>query len=382
MKFEWVKWKRNPKNILLLGILLLALGVQVAEQWDSSKQVNKSDHQYLKAVADEIQPPQGYVGTPEPYKMLHHLDEQGVFLSKKDQMQYEKVVNILYLLEDENTARLTGDWKERRNVQTERLLLQSEYMKAGGTEWSMLSLDEVTQQLGRNEWLKEHDLPIEDISSSPKGMYFLYSLLRHAMSSGLLLVVVALFFFDFMTSEYERRTYLFMSVQPISKQKRYFRKTGMAVLIIGAVYLLYLGLGFLSASLLFGTGSVSYPIIIEGTSAFYYISIGSYILAVIVLQLLFIAFIVQLLMLLSKAVKHSLEVLAVFLALFLVPNLLKSVLFNENSLVQWLPFFYMDVDAYLRESIGFTQAFFFGAAVLVIGNIILLRLGSKAVNRI
>ncbi|WP_170924776.1 ABC transporter permease subunit [Candidatus Enterococcus clewellii] len=380
--FEWVKWKRNPKNLLLLGILFVSLAVQLTNQWDRSTRIGAEDHEVLKAMADEIQPPQGYLGTPEPYKMLHHLDENGVFLSEKDEAQYKTVVAILYLLEDENTARNNRAWEEQLAVQTERLTLQKEYIEAGGTEWTLLSLKEVNQQLARNEWLRTKGLTIEEMTASPKGVYFIYSLLQQAMVFGGLILVVALFFFDYLSNEYERKTYLFMSVQPVSKWQRYFRKVKTAVWITGGTYILYLGIGFSVASLLFGTGSVHYPIIVETATTFYPISVGSYILAVASQQLLFMVFIIQILLLLSLVLKNALEVLATFLVLLFLPNILAYVIPAVSHIGQWLPFFYMDVTRYLTEGFGFSEAFLLGITVLVLGNITIFQVSKWTVRRL
>lgn len=376
-----MKWKRNAKNFVLLGILLLSLGIQLANQWDNSTRAGSKEYKLLKAMAEEIQPPQGYTGTPEPYKMLHHLDENGVFLSEKDSHQYEKVVDILYLLEDENTAGDAKDWQEQLLVQTERLTLQKEYMETGGTEWSHLSLKKAKQQLARNEWLQAHDLPIEEITESPKGIYFVYSLLRQAMSLGIVILMVALFFFDFLANEYERKTYLFMSVQPITKWQRYFRKSKVASMIAGGVYLVYLGLALFTASLFFGMGSIDYPILIEGKDMFSYVSIGLYSGATIILQLLFIVFLVQVIQLLSKVLKQSLEVLVLFLVITLLPNLLQEAVSSMKGIGQWLPLLYMNVDHYLTSSIGFTEGILIGISVLLLGNGLLVGLSRWVVKR-
>ncbi|MGC6767154.1 ABC transporter permease subunit [Enterococcus sp. LJL51] len=380
MKFEWVKWKRNPKNGLLLVLLVLVFSVQLAEHWDSSTRLGEGDYTELKAMGEEIQPPQNYTGSSEPYKMLHHLNEAGEPRSDKDKEQYQRVVSVLYLLEDENAARRNGQDELRLQLQSERLVLQIAYMEAGGTEWQLLSRKDAEKQLARNHWLMERGLTIEELTTSPKGAYFLYSFLQWWMSIGGAVLLVGFLFFDYLTSEYERSNYLLLAVQPTSRRKRYFNKMQTAAVILVVLVLGGVILSYTIASLLFGSGSINYPILIEYASGFGFIPLGEYLVKAIVLQLLYMLFLLQFLFLLSEIIRKSLEVLGVFLFLLLVPNILLPFIADAGA-GRWIPFLYMDVHTYITETNGFFHSPLFSIIVLLLGNIVLWKLGVWVVKK-
>ncbi|MEI5995125.1 ABC transporter permease [Candidatus Enterococcus mansonii] len=366
MIFEWKKWIKNPKNSLLLCLAILSVFVSLANLYYDNQGEEQRVFNHLKAINDEIDPPQNYTGPKENYKLLQHLNEEGKVKSEKDRKLQKLLIDIIYLLEDENTAQRQKKWVKKTEIQTKRLTLQQKYLDMGGKTWHNES--QIKEQLARNRWLLKEKIQIQNLAIGQQGFYFVYYLLSHWMNY-FILVMIGLFFFDFLTSEYERKNYLFMAVQPISSKIFFWRKYVMANgLFIGGM-LSVLFVGFIASSLLNGMGSLMYPMVISNGTTFKLIPLWIYLLKMLILQLLFISFSIGLLLLVSKWLKNSLEALGVFLVLMLVPVILAKFIVEIAEISRWMPFSYMDTNEKIASSIGqFQSSFMIQIAVLITWN--------------
>lgn len=369
MIFEWKKWSKNPKNILLVSLALLSVFVSLANLYDKNQEADQAVFEHLKAINDEIDPPQGYSGPSENYKLLLLLDEHGELPSSKERALQKILIDIVYLLEDEHTAQLEKKWTKKTTIQTNRLKLQQKYLDLGGEPWR--SETNIAEQLARNQWLLERKVPVVELEIGQQGFYFVYYLLNHWMNF-LIVIMIGLLFFDFLTSEYERKNYLFMAVQPVS-QKRFFKRkyiVALSIFIGGLITLLVLG--FVVASIFHGTGSLIYPVSIYQGTAVKLIPLWLFLLKTISLQLLFISFTLSFLLLLSKWLKNALEVLGLFLVIMFVPILIEKLLPKIQAINAYLPFFYMDLSPKIAGGSGnVSSSFLTQLAILISWNLIL-----------
>lgn len=379
MIVEWKKWIKNPKNLLLLGIVVLSVFVSLANLYYDNQKEDDIVFKQLKALNDEIDPPQGYDGPKEKYKLLMLRNEDGEFYSENAEEMEKLLVEIVYLLDDENTAQQQKKWLEKTEIQTKRLKLQQEYLNKGGEAWHNES--QIQVKLARNQWLLEKQIPIKNMEIGQQGFYFVYYLLSQWMNY-FIVIMIGLFFFDILTSEYERKTYLFVAAQPMSKKVFLMRKYVMANLIFSGGLLIVLLLGFSVASLFHGTGSLLYPMIIGSGDAVNVIPLWEYLLKTLTLQLLFISFSIGVLLLLSEWLKNGLEVLGLFLMLLLLPNVLIKWASGLKLLSNWLPFFYMNSNEAVTRNIGaFSPAFLSQAIILLGWNLILVVVWHRSFRR-
>ncbi|MBO0469727.1 ABC transporter permease subunit [Enterococcus sp. DIV0242_7C1] len=366
MTFEWKKWSKQPKNILLLVCLIFSVFLSLGNLHYKNQTEDQAVFDHLKAINDEIDPPQGYAGPVENYKLLQLVDGSGTFIDKNGEQMKQILIDIVYLLEDENTAQINKDWMEKTSIQTERLKLQQKYLDLGGEEWK--NETNIKEKLERNNWLLTRGLSVIDLSIGQQGISFVYYLLNN-WTNYLLLIVIGLFFFDYLTAEYERRNYLFLAVQPVSKKAVYKRKFMLSALVAIGVFLGLLLLGFVVASFFYGMGSAGYPITIHTGKGFYFIPMWQYLVESLFLQILFILFVLQLLQLLAIGLKNSLEVLSLFLVVVLVPNILANVLSLPEQLTVLFPLFYMDSN--LKVTMLQDGSYLFKCCVLLVWNLVL-----------
>lgn len=369
MIFEWKKWIKNPKNIILIGLVVLSVFVSLTNLYYKNLGEDQKVFEQLKAINDEIDPPQGYSGPRENYKLSMLFNENGEVPSSKERALQKILIDIIYLLEDEYTAQLEQNWREKTKTQTERLTLQQKYLDLGGEPWR--NEPAIAEQLARNQWLLDRNLAITNLEIGQQGFYFVHYLLSHWMNF-FIVIMMGLFFFDFLTSEYERKTYLFMAVQPIENNRFFQRKYNVAVRIFVSGLAILLVLGFLAASIVHGTGSLMYPITIYQGTSFTLIPLWSFLVKTLSLQVLFILFAIRFLLLLSKWLKNGLEVLGLFLVSMFVPILLERLIPNLHVLSVSLPFFYMDTNSKLTEiSSSFSTSYFIQLFILISWNLVL-----------
>lgn len=369
MNFEWKKWIKNPKNIILIGLAILSIFVSLMNLYYKNLGENQAVFNHLKELNDEIDPPQGYTGPKENYKLLLLLDENGEFPSNKEQALQKILIDIIYLLEDEHTAQLEKKWIEKIKIQTERLTLQQKYLDLGGEPWC--NETNIAEQLARNRWLLDRKIPISNLEIGQQGFYFVYYLLNHWMNF-FIVIMIGLCFFDFLTSEYERKNYLFMAAQPINTKRFFQRKYVMAVSIFVGGLLVLLALGFIVASLIHGTGSLMYPIAVYQGTIFKLIPLWNFLIKTISLQVLFIMCAISFLLLLSKWVKNAVEVLGMFLIIMFGPVILEKLIPKIHVISFALPFFYMDTNTKIVEISGhFSTSYVIQVLVLISWNLVL-----------
>ncbi|MEI5991616.1 hypothetical protein A5881_003153 [Enterococcus termitis] len=369
MNFEWKKWIKNPKNIILIGLSILSVFVSLTNLYYKNLEEDQAVFNHLKALNDEIDPPQGYSGPKGNYKLSLLLDENGKLPSNKEQALQKILIDIIYLLEDEHTAQVEKKWLEKTKIQMERLTLQQKYLDLGGEPW--LNETNIAEQLARDQWLLERDIPIANVEIGQQGFYFVYYLLSHWMNF-IIVTMIGLCFFDFLTSEYERKNYLFMAIQPINTKRFFQRKYVIAVSIFVGGLIMLLALGFIVASLVHGTGSLMYPIAIYQGTAFRLIPLWNFLIKTISLQVLFIMCAISFLLLLSKWVKNAVEVLGVFLIIMFVPVILEKLIPKIHAISFALPFFYMDTNAKIVEiSSHFSTSYVIQVLVLISWNLVL-----------
>ncbi|OJG92679.1 hypothetical protein RV15_GL002624 [Enterococcus silesiacus] len=356
--------------MILIGFALLSVFVSLTNLYYKNLGADQAVFDHLKAINDEIDPPQGYTGPKGNYKLLLLLDENEELSSNKAQELQTNLVDIIYLLEDEHTAQLEKKWLEKTKIQTERLTLQQKYLDLGGEPWRNES--NIAEQLAHNQWLLDRKIPMTNLDIGQQGFYFVYYLLDHWMNF-LIVIMIGLFFFDFLTSEYERKNYLFMAVQPITNKRFFQRKYVLAVSVFIGGLTMLLVLGFIVASVVHGTGSLMYPITIYQGTTFKLIPLWNFLLQAISLQLLFILFAISLLLLLSKWLKNALEVLGLFLVSMFVPVILEALFSKIHAISVSLPFFYMNTYSKVAEISGsFSTSYFIQLVVLVSWNLILV----------
>lgn len=369
MKFEWEKWIKNPKNIVLLLCIFLSIFISLGTLYYENQAQNKVVYDHLKALNDEISPPQNYVGPKDKYKELQLLDDNGQFSSPNGKEMRKILLKIVSMLDDENIAHSHKRLLEKNKLQNERLHLQQKYLDLGGEKW--INETNIKEQLAISTWLLNRKIPMQNIEIGQKGFYFVYFLLSHWMNY-FIIIMIGLFFFDFIPSEYERKNYLFLAVQPLKKSTIFLRKymLTMIVLIGGMFGLLFVG--FTVASIFHGTGSLAYPMLIKQGTSFHLIPLGEYFLKTVSLQILFMLFSSSLLLLLSKWLKSGLEVLGLYLAIMLIPNFLEKMIPSLNKVTAWLPFFYMNTNSKILEvNNHFSSSFYFQFLILVGWNLIL-----------
>lgn len=132
MKFEWEKWIKNPKNIVLLLCIFLSIFISLGTLYYENQAQNKVVYDHLKALNDEISPPQNYVGPKDKYKELQLLDDNGQFSSPNGKEMRKILLKIVSMLDDENIAHSHKRWLEKNKLQNERLHLQKKYLDLGG----------------------------------------------------------------------------------------------------------------------------------------------------------------------------------------------------------------------------------------------------------
>ncbi|OJG27426.1 hypothetical protein RU98_GL002515 [Enterococcus caccae] len=349
--------------------MLLSVVVSLTNLYYKNLGEEQSVFEHLKAINDEIKPPQGYSGPREKYKLLMVLDENGKLASNKEQQLHKILVDIMYLLEEERTAQLEKNWFEKNKIQLERLTLQQNYLDLGGEPWRNES--HIVEQIARNQWLLEQKIPTTNLEAGQQGFYVVYHLLSYWMNF-FIVIMIGLFFFDFLTREYEQKHYLFMAVQPINGKQFFQRKYVVAVSIFIGGLTTVLVFSFIVASILHGTGSLMYPIIIYQGTTFKLIPLWNFLVKTISLQLLFILFSISFLLLLSKWLKKSLAVLGVFLVIMLVPSILESLIPKIQRISVVLPFFYMDTNTKVAEfSDRFFTSYLIQLLVLMSWNLVL-----------
>ena len=366
MKFEWIKLIKNRKNFFIMIICFGSIFVSFMNIHYYQLNHKTESFDYLKAINNEIDPPQGtiYEEGKDRYKLLHHVDEEGHFYSEDDKTMYDLLVKIVYLLEDENTARHNQEWQKQLAIQTERLELHQKYLSLGGKGW--LNEKNISGKLARNEWLKKYQLPLITIEQNQQGIYFVYHLVDQWMSFWLLLII-ALLLFDFLPSEYEKRNVRFIFVEPISKRSFFLRKFIVSLASILGAIVLFLLIGFILGTIFYGTGSLNYPLMFTDVGSDSLITIGQYLLKTAILQCLFLSFAIGSLLFISQWLKRSLEVLGLFLFLFVIPNLVLPLFRFEKSFLYLLPMSYMNVQSLLLSATSFVGQSFWMAVLLLCG---------------
>lgn len=354
MKFEWIKFIKNPKNLFLIILAFLSIFVSLANVHFDKINAQKEDYNYLKAVYNEIDPPQDYAGPSEPYKLLHHLDDSRKnFLSKKDKEMYEILFQIIYLLEDENTAKEQKDEEARLSIQQERLKLQLEYIEMGGERWE--NEPNIKDKINYNEWLIKNHLTIVNLEHGQQGFYFIYYLLNHWMQF-FLIGIIGLFFFDFLSTEYEKKTYRLLFTQPISKGKFFLRKYATALLIIFSLLFIFLLISFILASLIYeGTGSLNYPISVYSAQGVKLIPLSQLFIQSLTLQVLFISFLTGSLLFISQVLKKSLETLGLVFLVFFLPNIVFLFIRKSMPYLNCLPVFFMNSITRITEMMSYSN---------------------------
>lgn len=335
--FEIKKTIKTKKNIVIIALLILIITLMAFV----SKGIN-SNNESNKVASVEYQ-------ITEIGNSINQLPEDNKIQRVKE-IREESLQEIEYLKKIIE-AHKTGDWKkelEYKNILDENLINKLESGKAGGGEPIVI----IKKRLLLNQELFKRNIePVE--RHSTKGFYFMNVILNTLLGfTGVILFT--LLAGDTLAREFEKGTIKLLFTQPIKRQKLINSKLIISVFGCLAIIITLSLIAFVIGSLISGTGTHEYPVLISGDDIVFS-NLISFLLQCFILYSFVLIFVITLLFLISILSSSSILTISIGIIVFSLSHLGIVKYEYLKSFAHVLPFTYFEtfkiLDGSLAESL-------------------------------
>lgn len=238
---------------------------------------------------------------------LKQLDEE---LSESEAKQREHIKEISTVFFHWKRSIQEEHWEEIPTYENDFLTHVQKLEKHGGV-YSPLQGMEREKRIAKNDWMVEHNLGYED-EAYPTSPHLVLKENAKILFGLLGIIILLLFFGNFISSEKEQNTWLTLNTQPIPRWKLFIGKyvSTLFTILIFLVLVVIIGI---FVPFIFGGYSLNllYPQIIMSGDSFEIISTFHYILRAIGLFICASVFVFSLTLFVSKWIKNSFTTLIV-----------------------------------------------------------------------
>lgn len=335
-RFEWLKNRKNIKNIVMLSLFLIILigyiilnGV-LAQKYKIDERVNyTSDKWYSVMKMNEL---------------LALSDEKDMSKDMKTEIDFWRQV-YQYAVSQDVYKHWRGEdkWRDvvRETIEKNEYLLKGK--EEGITSYNRISDQELRNEIKKNQVFLEEDIKPLDSEYQMTSLHFLYRLLDQLFPY-LIVVVVLIVCADTMSSEFDTGSYKFLMLQPYKRGKIIHIKSIATICYVMISVLGIIAGVFLVNGCINGFGNASYPVAIDGsrfsrlisdtykTNAVEYIGIGKFLLYVIPIAILYLLFTAVFALIISTLAANSIASLSMSVGIMLAAIMLQPYVVSYKTL--------------------------------------------------
>lgn len=335
-RFEWLKSRKNIKNIVMLSLFLIILvgyiilnGV-LAQKYKIDERVNyTSDKWYSVMKMNEL---------------LALSDEKDMSKDMKTEIDFWRQV-YQYAVSQDVYKHWRGEdkWRDvvRETIEKNEYLLKGK--EEGITTYNRISDQELRNEIKKNQMFLAEDIKPLDSEYQMTSLHFLYRLLNQLFPY-LVVVVVLIVCADAVSSEFDTGSYKFLMLQPYKRGKIIYIKS-IATICYAMISVLGMIAGvFLVNGCINGFGNPNYPVAIDGsrfsrlisdtykTNAVEYIGIGKFLLYVIPIAILYLLFTAVFALIISTLAANSIASLSMSVGIMLAAIMLQPYVVSYKTL--------------------------------------------------
>nr|WP_294491843.1 ABC transporter permease subunit [uncultured Anaerosporobacter sp.] len=335
-RFEWLKSRKNIKNIVMLSLFLIILvgyiilnGV-LAQKYKIDERVNyTSDKWYSVMKMNEL---------------LALSDEKDMSKDMKTEIDFWRQV-YQYAVSQDVYKHWRGEdkWRDvvRETIEKNEYLLKGK--EEGITTYNRISDQELRNEIKKNQMFLAEDIKPLDSEYQMTSLHFLYRLLNQLFPY-LVVVVVLIVCADAVSSEFDTGSYKFLMLQPYKRGKIIYIKS-IATICYAMISVLGMIAGvFLVNGCINGFGNPNYPVAIDvsrfsrlisdtyKTNAVEYIGIGKFLLYVIPIAILYLLFTAVFALIISTLAANSIASLSMSVGIMLAAIMLQPYVVSYKTL--------------------------------------------------
>lgn len=365
-RFESLKWMKNKKNILLMGLLLLLISILMY-------QVKVNENQFQRDYLNNIE-----LNYDTMFSVMNTLSIQREE-SANDNILDKKIKtydSILSDLNDEYYSLSQGDWQKSLKYRKSYLSSLLE-LREMGEENTLYGIGkDLSEELRINNILIKRNITPIPKTGSIQGIYFIELILKSCLSAiGIVFVLICCF--DFFSQELEKNTMNLLLVQPFKKQQFFDAKSKVLMTIV--LFLLLVSsllYGLIGSILSRGIGRYDYPLAtyVKTVDEIHVLNLDRLMFIQLWFIILIVCFMVLIVYYLSLITKNSVLVFILSVSISVIPIYFFKFISKKSSWVSYLPFYYFDPSSNIIKefSNGTLIVFMIKGSVSLIGSSLIL----------
>ena len=297
--------------ILIAGVVILFMRNIIFESYIEKEESQKIETYIAASQANNRMLQNTLDAGSDDEERLKHL------LSVNSQM-----LEVLY---QSREILQTEDWQTKLQLENEFLSYVTEYKNAEGDY--PLTIGEIDQIIALNQKLLQENIKPEHKTFSQAMPNFLKVVVSLLINLGAI-VIILLFVGDILSSEYEQHSIGLLLTQPLNRLSIITSKLISSILIYAILIYTAFAIAIL-VGLTFGMeGTFNYPILIEKSNEFQFISIQDYINQSLIIICVFGLALISLTLLISLLLKHTLATFFVLLGILLTGYVITFIPWN------------------------------------------------------
>lgn len=373
IKFEFVKFFRKPKNLILIFILSIIIGGFILMNLKIDKDITKNKLINISYDIESVE------------NELVKIENEIIRLPDNDTLKnikrsYEENLDLLKYKESAYISNNLLDVLKAEIKLDQNLLIDIQ----NGSVLSSDSEAEVSNRIYKNSILLEKEIEPINENFSMESFNFIKLVLNNPI---ILVIVISILIFtsDIISSESEDKTFNLLLTQPISKNKILISKIISSILISILIIFSILIIAFLILGFTNGLGNLDYPTRFILVNNIKYISLKKFSFYLCINFIVLIIFICNLSVFISSLTKQSSTSISINIVLTTT-----FYLIINNGLIKkishLIPFAYINLSGLLQGTLAenfsnINLNFFYSISILLIYSLIIFILNIIIFNK-